>query len=200
MSNNWKVEGQYFESCTCDLVCPCIFLKPPTQVYCKALVGWQIKEGHMDDTDLAGLNVGLWIHAPGLLTDGNWKAALYIDESASDEQKSAIETIWGGKAGGHLAVVASLIGELAGVYSTKVEINYGDKEKSMKIGSHGEVKVKALEGADGNQVTVCNNPLAVAPGFDIVVHESEHVKYDHVENFDCSGTVGLASPFLYQPD
>ena len=200
MANNWKLEGQYFESCTCDLVCPCIFLKPPTKTFCKAMVGWKINKGHMDGTDLSDLNVGLWLHAPGLLTDGGWKVSLYIDDRANEQQNKALQKIWGGEVGGHPAVIASLIGDVTGVYSAKIDITYNDNEKSMKIDGYGEVKVNALEGADGKQVKVENHPLAVAPGFPIVVHESEYIKYDHSEKFQCAETVGLASPFLYQPE
>ncbi len=200
MANNWKLEGQYFESCTCDLVCPCIFLKPPTQGFCKAMVGWQIEKGHMDDVDLSDLNVGLWLHAPGLLTDGGWQVALYIDERADAQQAEALQKIWGGEVGGHPAVIAGLVGEMKGVHLTKVDITYTDKEKTMKIGDHGEVKVNALEGAEGKSVLVENHPLAVAPGFPVTVHESEYINYNHDEEFQVSETVGLASPFSYQPD
>ena len=200
MANNWKLEGQYFESCTCDLVCPCIFLKPPTQGYCKAMVGWQIEKGHMDDVDLSGLNVGLWLHAPGLLTDGGWKITLYIDDRANEQQKDALQKIWGGEVGGHPAVIASLVGEVNGVHSAKVDISYGEKEKTMKIADFGEIKVTALEGAEGKDVMVENPPLAVAPGFPITVHQSENVNYNHTEEIQFSETVSLASPFAYQPD
>ena len=90
MSENWKIKGQYFESCTCDLVCPCIFLAPPTKGYCEALVGWHIEKGHLDGVELNDLKVSAWLHAPSALTDGGWKLALYIDERASEEQKDAI--------------------------------------------------------------------------------------------------------------
>ena len=200
MANNWKLEGRYFESCTCDLVCPCIFLKPPTKTYCKAMVGWQIEKGHMDDVDLSGLNVGLWLHAPGLLTDGGWQITLYIDDRANEQQKEALQKIWGGEVGGHPAVIASLVGEVKGVHSAKVDINYTDKEKTMKIADFGEIKVTALEGAEGKDVLVENPPLAVAPGFPITVHQSEYVKYNHTEQIEFAETVSLASPFAYQPD
>jgi len=164
------------------------------------MVGWQIEKGHMEDVDLAGLNVGLWLHAPGLLTDGGWEITLYIDERADEKQKEALQKIWGGEVGGHPAVIASLVGEVKGVHSAKIEISYTDKEKAMTIGDHGSIKVNALEGAEGKQVVVDNTPLAVAPGFPIVVHESEYINYDHSEKFEGSETVALASPFMYQPD
>ena len=31
------LRGTYFESCTCETICPCLLLLDPTQGYCKAL-------------------------------------------------------------------------------------------------------------------------------------------------------------------
>ena len=200
MANDWKLEGQYFESCNCDLVCPCIFLRPPTQGFCNAMVGWQIEKGYMDDVDLSGLNVGLWLYAPGLMTEGGWQVTLYIDERADAKQAEALQRIWGGTVGGHPAVIAGLVGEIKGVHSAKVDITYTDKQKTMNIGDYGEVKVNALEGAEGKHVLVENHPLAIAPGFAATVHQSEYINYSHNEEFQCAETVGLASPFVYQPN
>ncbi len=200
MSDNWKLEGKYFESCTCDLVCPCIFLAPPTKGFCEAFVAWHIEKGHKGDTDLSGLNVSAWLHAPGSLTDGGWKLALYIDEKASEEQKNAITELWSGKGGGHLAVIASLVGEIMGVHSAKITINNTATRKELIVEGVGEVKLDAVEGADGGSVTVHNHPLAVAPGNDIVVCKSENIEYHgHDKNWKHSDTVGLAANFQYQP-
>ena len=200
MSDNWKLKGRYFESCSCDTaVCPCIFLQSPTEGYCKALIGWVIDEGHMDSTDLSGLNVGLYLNAPGDLTEGGWQVALYLDDRASDEQKAALQKIYGGEVGGHPAVIASLFGKVMGVHSASIKIDYGDKEKSLVIEGVGETRVHALEGAEGNDVTVCNPPLAVAPGHDIHVHQTKMMKYDHEEQHSHEGTTSLASAFTYQP-
>jgi hypothetical protein len=29
LSSSWKLEGDYFEACNCDLVCPCTFFQEP---------------------------------------------------------------------------------------------------------------------------------------------------------------------------
>ena len=77
-SDNWSIKGNYFESCTCDLICPCIVLKPPTTGTCTALLGWHIDEGHLDDLEINDLNVSMFLEAPGLLTEGGFKVALYV--------------------------------------------------------------------------------------------------------------------------
>ena len=45
-SRNWKLEGDYFEGCNCDSICPCIFLQDPDKGYCNLTVAWHIEKGH----------------------------------------------------------------------------------------------------------------------------------------------------------
>ena len=54
---NWKSEGDYFEACNCDTVCPCVFLGNPDQGECDVTIAWNIDKGHFDHTSLDGLNV-----------------------------------------------------------------------------------------------------------------------------------------------
>ena len=79
----------------------------------EAMLVWDIKSGHLNDVKLDGLKVSIWLHAPGpQLTEGGFKIALYIDENATDEQAAALEELYGGKHGGHLGVIASLLAKL----------------------------------------------------------------------------------------
>ncbi|MEP3165189.1 MAG: DUF1326 domain-containing protein, partial [Marinobacter sp.] len=77
MSTEWKMQGEYLESCTCRGACPCIYLEPPTEGDCTALVGWHIKNGQYGDVPLDGLNIAVALNAPGPMAEGNWKAVLY---------------------------------------------------------------------------------------------------------------------------
>ena len=79
MANDWKLDGQHFESCTRDLVCPYIFLKPPTQGFCKAMLGRQIEKGYMDDVDLSRPNLVLWLYALSLVSKGGRYLLSYIN-------------------------------------------------------------------------------------------------------------------------
>ena len=206
MSENWSVKGNYFESCNCDLVCPCIFLEPPTEGFCEAQVGWSIDEGHLDGVDLSGRKVGVWLHAPcegenKNLTDGGWSLALYVDEGASDEQFNAICELWSGNHGGHLAVIASLVGEVMSAEKAPITIEDTAEKKVLKIGDVGHEELAAVVGMDGGAVKVSNMALAVAPPYDIQVFKSVKNTYTgNGKNFSQTGKVGLASPFAYGPN
>ena len=67
---NWKLEGDYFEACNCDTVCPCVFLGNPDQGECDVTIAWHIDKGHFDDTFLDGLNVVAVFHTPGNMFTG----------------------------------------------------------------------------------------------------------------------------------
>lgn len=193
------VKGTYFEACNCDYVCPCIFLNDPTEGYCKAFLGWHIDKGRIGDVVLDGFNMSAWLHAPGNLADGNWSMALYVDERADEAQTKALTEIWAGKHGGHPAVFASLTTEILGVRSTAIEYKLNGKNKHLKVAGAGEVEINAIEGANGKDVTIHDMPLAVAPPYPVVAHESKRVRYnDHGADQLNSGTNGFASPFVYK--
>jgi hypothetical protein len=43
----WKLQGSYFESCTCDVVCPCTasFSLGATQDYCRVTLVFHVEQG-----------------------------------------------------------------------------------------------------------------------------------------------------------
>ena len=102
----FSVQGDYFETCSCDVSCPCIWLGPATQDACDLLLAWHVAQGNKDGVDLAGLNAVMAVHTPKQMTDGNWKVALYLDDRATPEQSEALGAVFSGAAGGHLAAVA----------------------------------------------------------------------------------------------
>ena len=78
----WAIKGELILNCNCTVFCPCVVSlgkHAPTEGYCQAWSGIRIDEGHYGDEDISGLNVGLLLEIPGLMSRGNWKAAAYIE-------------------------------------------------------------------------------------------------------------------------
>lgn len=195
----WNVSGTYFEACNCEAACPCVFLSPPTTGECTALVAWHVDEGVHEGTDLAGLNVALAVHAPGHMAQVQWRAALYLDDRASEAQGAALGAVFSGAAGGHPAVLGGHIGEVMGVASAAMSFETDGNGCSMKIGDVADVEISAIAGQGGAQVTIASHPLAVAPGFEIVSSRSDHLRYaDHGYEWELSGGNGFFSPFAYE--
>ena len=122
-STNWEIRGNYFESCNCNIACPCVFLEPPTTGDCTVLIAWQIESGDYNGTNLDGFNVVLAAHSPGNMIEVDWKVALYVDNRANDAQQEALTLIFSGQAGGHFAGIAQHVGEVMGVSSADIELS-----------------------------------------------------------------------------
>jgi hypothetical protein len=199
MAEKWQVSGTYFEGCNCSISCPCIFLNAPTDKECTLLVGWHIEKGRLGETGLDGLNVAMATYSPGHMLQVKWKAALYLDETATEKQKNALTQIFGGQAGGHPATIASFIGEVLGISSKKLDYKADGRKRSLEIAGVMKAEIEAIEGQGGAEATITNNPFGVAPGYPAVQAKSGKISYhDHGMNWDISGKNGFYSPFAYQ--
>lgn len=54
------VAGDWFDVCSCDIACPCIFGQPPTNNICRGVLAYGVREGHFGDVTLANLNSCWW--------------------------------------------------------------------------------------------------------------------------------------------
>src|SRR2546421_11968401 len=97
----WNLKGSYVETCSCDLICPCnaSLAHGATNDYCRVTLAFNIKEGEIEGTDVAGLKVVAVADTPKVMTDGNWSIGIFIDESATDEQEDKLTKVFGGQLG-----------------------------------------------------------------------------------------------------
>lgn len=195
---SFRVEGDYFEACSCSVGCPCIFLSPATTDDCEVFFAWSIANGQMDSVDLAGLNVALAVHAPKQMTDGNWTVALYLDSRADEQQADALGSIFSGQAGGHLANVAPLIGTVAGVRSASIEFKKEAQSRSVTVGDVLEVHVEEIKGMDGRNPAVISNPLLGAVSQPLRQAKSKSVRFLGDWNFSTEETNGFITEFVYE--
>ncbi len=199
MANDWNLSGQYFESCNCETACPCVFLSKPTTGECEVLIAWHIEKGSFEGMSLDGLNVALAVHSPGHMAEVKWKAAVYLDDKANDRQREALKQIFGGHAGGHPAILASHVAEIVGLASAPMEFTIDGKQRRLRIGSFAEVAIEAIEGQGGQDVTITNHPLCIAPGESAVAARSSKLSYKDLGfNWEFSNKNGFYSAFSYQ--
>jgi hypothetical protein len=163
----WSLKGRYVATCTCSMVCPCATASAPPDnpdgtTDCWTFGVFNVREGNMDAVNLSGIKFGLKVHWPGLVTDGNWRIGVTVDDSASDEQVKALSEILSGQQGGPVAEMAALIGEFAGV--DQAPISYSDSAISFGDSS---ATYEPLRGADGGVTTMKNAVLGFAPEFEI---------------------------------
>jgi hypothetical protein len=132
----WNLKGSYVETCSCDLICPCnaTFDHGATYDYCRVTLVFNIREGQVEGTDIGGLKVALIADTPKVMTEGNWKLGVFIDERASDEQADKLVGVFGGQLGGPMAGLAPLVGEMLGVERVKIEVEDDGVRHSVRIG------------------------------------------------------------------
>nr|MBA3558759.1 DUF1326 domain-containing protein [Gemmatimonadaceae bacterium] len=111
---SWRASGQYYETCNCDFVCPCVpgqLAVKPTNGSCSFAMAFQIESGSYGTVPLDGLGFIVLGLTPEEMGKGNWSVGVIADERASAEQRDAITAIASGSAGGPMAALSPLVGK-----------------------------------------------------------------------------------------
>lgn len=194
----FSVKGDYFEACTCDVSCPCIWLQPATQDGCDVLLAWHVTEGDKDGVDLSGLNAVMAARSPKQMTDGGWRVALYLDDRATPPQSEALGAVFSGGAGGHLAALGPLIGEVAGVAPATISFDREDRAFRASVAGIASAEVEELTGMDGAGSPVISNPLLGVVTQPLRQAKASAVSYHDHWDTEYSGTNSFVTEFAYE--
>lgn len=195
---SFAVKGQYFEACTCDVSCPCIWNKPATQDGCDLLLAWHVTEGAKDGTDLSGMNAVMAVRSPKQMTDGGWKVALYLDDRANTEQSEALGAVFSGAAGGYLAGLAPLIGEVAGVAPAAITFDQEGRTFKAAVAGIVSAEVEEIVGMDGVGPSVISNQLSGAVTQPLRQAQAGTVTYHDHWDSEYQGTNSFVTDFAYE--
>lgn len=201
-SRDWKLEGDYFEGCNCDSICPCTFLQDPDKGYCNLTVAWHIEKGHYGTVLLDGLNaVGVFVAPGNMFTGPKMKLAFYVDKNANQEQSDALSNIFSGQSGGFFAIASQFIGEMVGIKSAPITFGVEGKRRWLHIPEYLNLEIEAMKGNDPNKDSLLVNPsFTMVPGHDAVIARSTKYSYnDHGFKWDSTGKNGFYSKFNYSP-
>jgi hypothetical protein len=132
---SWNLRGSYAETCSCELMCPCnlSFDHGATYDYCRATLAFAIRAGEVDGTDVSRRKVVAIIDTPKVMTDGNWRLGMFVDEDATDEQFEKLGQVFGGQLGGPMAMLAPLVGEVVGVQRAAIELTDDGLRHSVRV-------------------------------------------------------------------
>jgi hypothetical protein len=127
-NTRWHIVGDWFDTCNCSIPCPCTFAQPPTTDNCEGILAWHIRKGNYGDVSLDGLSVMAVGAFTGNLWEGKTKAsmAMFIDEQADEQQRDALQLIFGGRVGGWPAAFAKFIGEVRGMEFARINFHVDD--------------------------------------------------------------------------
>jgi hypothetical protein len=132
----WNLRGTYFETCSCEVVCPCTASLALGSDYdrCKVTLVFNIVEGDVEGTDVGGLKVAAIADSPKVMSEGNWRLGVFVDAAASDAQAEKLLAVFGGQLGGPMEALGPLVGENLGVERAPIEVHEDGLRHSVKIG------------------------------------------------------------------
>ena len=137
---------------------------------CRALLAYHIDSGDIDGVDVSGLSFALFLDTPPVMSDGNWRVGVYLDDDASDAQTEQLGAVLSGQRGGPPAMLGPLIGEILGVEKARITFSEDGRGHHVRIGDAIDVGVEdfvAIEGQDPVRLTnvfhPSNTTLTVAP-------------------------------------
>ncbi len=197
----YKLEGRMLEVCTCNTVCPCFVGESPDGGTCDVTVAWHMDKGDIEGVDVAGCTIAVIAHIPGMPLDGDWRAAVYIDDGASEAQEGALINVFTGKLGGPIADVAGLIGEVVGVERAQITFVADNGKGSLKIGEVADAAMDPFVAADGSVATLSNLLFSGAPGASALLGKASHyrAKQDAVGiDVDIAGHSAVEASFVFE--
>ena len=143
---SWNVKGSYVETCSCELMCPCNLSLDhgATYDYCRVILVFNIREGAVESIDVAGCKIALIADTPKVMTEGNWRVGVFIDDAASEDQFQRLVQVFSGQLGGPMAGLAPLIGEMLGVERAAIVIEEDGLRHSVRVGGTVDFEIEDI--------------------------------------------------------
>jgi hypothetical protein len=195
----WSLKGNYVETCSCELMCPCNLALDhgATYDFCRVTLVFDITEGEVEGTDVAGLTVALIADTPKVMTEGNWKLGVFVDQGASDEQSEKLVQVFSGQLGGPMAGLAPLVGEMLGVEKAPIEIVEDGLNHSVRIGEAIDFQIEdivpfGIETGEPVRITGMFHPV----GSELTAAEAKRSSINAF-GIEYEGKTGLSSEFSW---
>ena len=178
----YHVEGRLLEVCTCNILCPCWVGEDPDSGTCDSSFAWMIDQGTIEGVDVSGLALGLSVHIPGNVLEGNWKAVVYIDDRASEAQEGAMLKVWTGALGGPISDLVALIGEVITVERATIAFDVNGGNGTLAIGDNVVAELASFQGADGQATSLHETAFTTIPGSPAFVGKATRYFRDETRN------------------
>ena len=81
---------------------------------------------------------------PKVMTEGNWRLGVFVDQQASDEQFDNLVKVFTGQLGGPMAALTPLVGEMLGVERAAIEVVNDGLRHRVKVGDAIEFEIEDI--------------------------------------------------------
>ena len=199
----WQLTGEYFENCSCDILCPCITSSmqgPADTERCLVPLICHVREGSSDGVSLDDLSFIMVVDSPAVMGEGGWRVALYLDERADKSQQEALGAILSGEQGGPPEMLAPLIGEMLGVKTVPIRYESNGTRKRVEVPGIMEFEVEGLTNPMTGEVLEVTNTIHPM-GANLPIARSTKGVYndpDYGLAFDNTGKNGHYREFAWQ--
>ncbi len=198
----YHVEGRLLEVCTCNILCPCWVGENPDGGICDSALAWQIDSGQIEGVDVSGLALGLSVHIPGNVLEGNWRAVVYVDDRATEAQEGAMLKVWTGQLGGPIADFAALIGEVISVERADIRFDVVEGTGTLAIGENVLAELAPFKGATGMVTALHESVFSTIPGSPAFVGKASRFFRDEeahgLSSVDISGYNAIQGEFVFE--
>ena len=197
----YHLEGRLLEVCNCRVLCPCWIGEDPDFKTCDTIVAWHFDKGTVDGVDVAGRTLAMIAHVPGNILQGNWTAAVYVDDGASAAQEKALLGVYTGKKGGPIADLAKLVGKVVSVQKVPITFTVQGGHGTIKIGDAGYAELEPYKSASGKTTTLADTVFSTVPGAPVFVGKAtEYRTKNHAglgKDINIKGHNALQSTFVF---
>jgi hypothetical protein len=202
---SWQATGQYYETCNCDFVCPCVpgqLAVKPTHGDCTVAMAFQIERGKYGTVPLDGLGFIVLLWTPEEMGKGNWSVGVIADARANAEQLEAITAIASGAAGGPMAALSPLVGKFLGVESAPIRFDRDGAKWSVTAAKLVDMAAEGAMGIDPSltePIYLENTGHPAASRFALAHAKRSHVDAMGLTWHDTSGkNHGQYAPFSWK--
>jgi len=196
----YHLEGRLLEVCNCRVLCPCWIGEDPDYGTCDTIVAWRFDRGDIQGVDVSGRTIALIAHIPGNILDGNWRAAVYLDDKVSPAQEEKILAVYTGKLGGPVGELVKLIGEVVSVEKVPITFEVEGGSGTIKVGDAGYAELEPYKSASGATTTLADTVFSTVPGAPVFVGKSPAYRSKNAKlgiDLELKGHNALQSTFVF---
>jgi hypothetical protein len=201
----WHVNGQYYETCSCDFVCGCLpggLTVKPTKGTCTFAMAFQVERGKYGEVSLDGLGFIVLGLTPEAMGKGNWSVGVVVDDRATAEQRDAIGAIASGSAGGPMAALAPLVGKFLGIEAASITFERHGLKWSVHAGPAVDMAAEGAKGINPNSTEPLHLEHTGHPAADRFALAHASKSHVHALGLSWDDTTGMNNgqyaPFVWQ--